>query len=110
MSRLPAISDADASSPVTKIFAGARDCLGWVSNCTRTVAHSPWVAEWWVPFVAAVEKEGGGTLSGRYKQLAEGCRICGRAAHLVPSRDVGVHSEPLRHIMKSLSPIDPNLC
>jgi uncharacterized peroxidase-related enzyme len=101
MSRLPAISDADASPLVKEIFAGARDCLGWVSNCTRTVAHSPWVAEWWVPFVAAVEKEGGGKLGGRYKQLAvlktssiNACAYCTGHAHSV-GQAVGLNEEEI---------------
>ena len=90
MSRLPLVPDEGAPPDVKAIFDGAWECLGWVSNCTRTVAHSPAVAKWWVPFVAVTEKEGAGVLSGRYKQMAvlrtsvlNACTYCTGHAHRV---------------------------
>jgi uncharacterized peroxidase-related enzyme len=101
MSRLPLVADSEASQDVAAIYAGARKCLGWVSNCTRTVAYSPPVAKWWVPFVAAVEKESGGTLSGRYKQMAvirtsaiNACAYCLGHAHSV-GRATGLNGEEI---------------
>ena len=70
MPRLPKITDEEASEEVKKVFDGARDLLGFVSNSTRTVAHSPWVARWLIPFTTAVQRESGGVLDAKTKELA----------------------------------------
>ena len=41
MPRLPKIMDDEASEEVGRVFDGAKELLGFVSNSTRTVAHSP---------------------------------------------------------------------
>ena len=53
MPRLPKITDEDATREVSQVFDGAREMLGFVSNSTRTIAHSPWVAKWLIPFTTA---------------------------------------------------------
>ena len=70
MPRLPKITDEDASREVGQIFEGAREMLGFVSNSTRTIAHSPWVAKWLIPFATAVQRESGGLLDAQTKELA----------------------------------------
>ena len=55
---------------VRQIFEGAREMLGFVSNSTRTIAHSPWVAKWLIPFATAVQRESGGLLDAQTKELA----------------------------------------
>ncbi len=70
MPRLPKITDEDASEDLRHIFDVARELLGFISNSTRTVAHSPWVVKWLIPFTAAVQRESGGVLDVRTKELA----------------------------------------
>ena len=60
----------EASEEVKRVFDGAKDLLGFVSNSTRTVAHSPWVAKWLIPFTTAVQRESGGLLDAKTKELA----------------------------------------
>jgi hypothetical protein len=70
MPRLPKIMDDEASEELKQIFDGAREMLGFVSNSTRTIAHSPWVAKWLIPFAVAVQRESGGVLDAQTKELA----------------------------------------
>jgi alkylhydroperoxidase family enzyme len=70
MPRLPKITDEEASEEVSRVFDGARELLGFVSNSTRTVAHSPWVAKWLIPFTTAIQRESGGLLDAKTKELA----------------------------------------
>lgn len=70
MPRLPMLNEEDASPELKRIFAGARQMLGFLSNSIRTVAHSPWVVRWWIPFISAVQRETGGVLSARIKEMA----------------------------------------
>ncbi|MEK6709058.1 MAG: carboxymuconolactone decarboxylase family protein [Nitrospinota bacterium] len=41
-----------------------------VSNSTRTVAHSPWAVKWLIPFTTAIQRESGGALDAKTKELA----------------------------------------
>ncbi|MBI2177778.1 MAG: carboxymuconolactone decarboxylase family protein [Candidatus Tectomicrobia bacterium] len=70
MPRLPKISDEEAPEELRRVFDGARELLGFVSNSTRTVAHSPWVVKWLVPFTTAIQRESGGALDAKTKELA----------------------------------------
>lgn len=70
MPRFSKIMDDEASEEVKRVFDGAKDLLGFVSNSTRTVAHSPWVAKWLIPFTTAVQRESGGLLDAKTKELA----------------------------------------
>jgi alkylhydroperoxidase family enzyme len=70
MPRLPKILDDEASEDVKRVFDGAKELLGFVSNSTRTVAHSPWVVKWLIPFTTAIQRESGGLLDARTKELA----------------------------------------
>ncbi|MFC1491227.1 carboxymuconolactone decarboxylase family protein [Nitrospinota bacterium] len=70
MPRLPKITDEEAPEEVRKVFDGARELLGFVSNSTRTIAHSPWVVRWLIPFTTAVQRESGGVLDAKTKELA----------------------------------------
>ena len=70
MPRLPKISDEEAPEDVRRTFEGARDILGFVSNSTRTVAHSPWAVKWLIPFTTAIQRESGGALDAKTKELA----------------------------------------
>ena len=70
MPRLPKIMDDEASEEVGRVFDGAKELLGFVSNSTRTVAHSPWVAKWLIPFTTAIQRESGGLLDAKTKELA----------------------------------------
>ncbi len=70
MPRLPKITDEEASDELRMAFDGARELLGFVSESTRTVAHSPWVVRWLIPFTAAVQRESGGVLDAQTKELA----------------------------------------
>lgn len=70
MPRLPKITNEEASEEVREVFAGAREMLGFVSNSTRTIAHSPWVVRWLIPFTTAVQRESGGVLDAQTKELA----------------------------------------
>ena len=70
MPRFSKIMNDEASEEVKRVFDGAKDLLGFVSNSTRTVAHSPWVAKWLIPFTTAVQRESGGLLDAKTKELA----------------------------------------
>ena len=70
MPRLPQITDEQASAEQRAVFEGARNLLGFVSGSTRTVAHSPWVAKWLIPFTTAIQRETGGVLDAQTKELA----------------------------------------
>jgi uncharacterized peroxidase-related enzyme len=70
MPRLNRITDEEASPELRAVFDGARSMLGFVSNSTRTIAHSPWVVKWLTPFTAAIQRESGGILDARTKELA----------------------------------------
>jgi alkylhydroperoxidase family enzyme len=60
--RLHAISDEEASPEVAEIFNGATQLLGRTANFLRTMAHSPGVAKWLLPFVVALQREGAGSV------------------------------------------------
>ena len=80
--RLPGIEDAEATGPVKELFAASNQLLGRTANLLRILAHSPYVARWFLPLVAAVRQPDAGAVSpARLRNLAvlktstvNGCR------------------------------------
>ena len=80
--RLPGISDDDARGAVKELFDASNRLLGRTANLLRILAHSPQLARWFLPFVAAVRQPGAGAVSDvRLRNLAvlktstlNGCR------------------------------------
>ena len=80
--RIRGITDDEARGPVKEIFEGSNRLLGRVANLQRILAHSPHVARWFLPLVAAVRQPCAGAVSDvRLRNLAvlktstvNGCR------------------------------------
>ena len=80
--RLRGISDEEATSVAKELFASSNQLLGRTANLLRILAHSPNVARWFLPFVAAVRQPAAGAVSDvRLRNLAvlktstiNGCR------------------------------------
>ena len=80
--RLRGISDEEAQGAVRELFQGSNQLLGRTANLLRILAHSPAVARWFLPFVAAVRQPQAGAVSDvRLRNLAvlktstlNGCR------------------------------------
>ena len=80
--RLPGISDDAAHGAVKELFDASNALLGRTANLLRILAHSPQLARWFLPFVAAVRQPGAGAVSDvRLRNLAvletstlNGCR------------------------------------
>ncbi|MDB5923877.1 MAG: Carboxymuconolactone decarboxylase family protein [Betaproteobacteria bacterium] len=80
--RLRGISDNEAQGAVRDLFEGSNELLGRTANLLRILAHSPAVARWFLPLVAAVRQPQAGAVSDvRLRNLAvlktstlNGCR------------------------------------
>jgi alkylhydroperoxidase family enzyme len=80
--RIRGITDEEATGPVKALFDASNRMLGRVANLQRILAHSPKVARWFLPFVAAVRQPRAGAVSDvRLRNLAvlktstvNGCR------------------------------------
>lgn len=80
--RIRGISDDDATGAVKEIFDSSNQLLGRTANLVRILAHSPGLARWFLPFVAAVRQPNAGAVSDvRLRNLAvlktstlNGCR------------------------------------
>jgi alkylhydroperoxidase family enzyme len=80
--RLRGISDDEATGPAREIFDSSNQLLGRTANLLRILAHSPHLARWFLPFVAAVRQPNAGAVSDvRLRNLAvlktstiNGCR------------------------------------
>ncbi|HTP95117.1 MAG TPA: hypothetical protein VMK05_04670 [Burkholderiales bacterium] len=80
--RLRGISDDEASGTVKDIFATSNRLLGRTANLLRILSHSPQLAKWFLPLVAAVRQPSAGAVSAvRLRNLAvlktstlNGCR------------------------------------
>lgn len=80
--RLRSISDEEASGPVKDMFEASNRLLGRTANLSRILAHSPYVARWFLPLVAAVRQPQAGAVTPvRLRNLAvlktstiNGCR------------------------------------
>ena len=80
--RIRSITDEEASGPAKDLFEASNRMLGRTANLQRILAHSPYVARWLLPFIAAVRQPGAGAVSDvRLRNLAvlktsttNGCR------------------------------------
>ena len=71
MPRIAPIPDGSGNEIVEGVFRGARDLLGRVPNFVRTVSHSPGVVAHLLPLIAALQREGAGSVTpARIKELA----------------------------------------
>lgn len=69
--RLRGISDDEATGLAREIFDSSNQLLGRTANLLRILAHSPLLARWFLPFVAAVRQPGAGAVSSvRLRNLA----------------------------------------
>lgn len=69
--RLRGISDEEATGPVKDLFDASNRVLGRTANLLRILAHSPPLARWFLPFVAAVRQPKAGAVSDvRLRNLA----------------------------------------
>ena len=69
--RIRAITDQEATGPVKDLFEASNGMLGRVANLQRILAHSPNVARWFLPLVAAVRQPRAGAVSDvRLRNLA----------------------------------------
>ena len=80
--RIRGITDEEASGPAKALFEASDRMLGRTANLQRILAHSPYVARWLLPFIAAVRQPKAGAVSeARLRNLAvlktstiNGCR------------------------------------
>lgn len=80
--RIRGIRDDEASGPVKDVFDASNRLLGRTANLLRILAHTPYVARWFLPLVAAVRQPSAGAVSpARLRNLAvlktstiNGCR------------------------------------
>ena len=80
--RIRGISDEEAQGAVKELFQSSNQLLGRTANLLRILAHSPYLARWFLPFVAAVRQPDAGAISAaRLRNLAvlktslvNGCR------------------------------------
>jgi alkylhydroperoxidase family enzyme len=80
--RIRGIADEEASGAVRELFEASNRLLGRTANLLRILAHSPLLARWFLPFVAAVRQPRAGAVSEvRLRNLAvlktstlNGCR------------------------------------
>jgi len=69
--RIEGISDAAATGPVKELFDSSNQLLGRTANLVRILAHSPHLAKWFLPLVAAVRQPAAGAVSDvRLRNLA----------------------------------------
>ena len=69
--RLKGISDEEATGVVKQIFDTSNQLLGRTANLVRILCHSPYVARWFLPLVAAVRQPKAGAVSEvRLRNLA----------------------------------------
>ncbi len=80
--RIRGITDEEATGIAKELFEASNRMLGRVANLQRILAHSPSVARWFLPLVAAVRQPTAGAVSDvRLRNLAvlktstlNGCR------------------------------------
>jgi len=80
--RIRGITDEEATGAVKDMFEGSNRLLGRTANLSRILAHSPHVARFFLPLVAAVRQPSAGAVSDvRLRNLAvlktstiNGCR------------------------------------
>ena len=80
--RIDGISDQQATGAVKELFDSSNQLLGRTANLLRILAHSPHLARWFLPLVAAVRQPSAGAVTDvRLRNLAvlktstvNGCR------------------------------------
>ena len=80
--RIRSITDDEATGPVKDVFDASNKLLGRTANLLRILAHSPYLARWFLPLVAAVRQPTAGAVTpARLRNLAvlktstiNGCR------------------------------------
>lgn len=69
--RLRGITDDEAVGPAKDLFKASNKMLGRTANLMRILSHSPYVARWILPFIAAVRQPNAGAVSAvRLRNLA----------------------------------------
>lgn len=69
--RIRGITDEEATSPAKELFEASNRMLGRTANLMRILAHSPYLARWTLPFIAAVRQPNAGAVSDvRLRNLA----------------------------------------
>lgn len=69
--RIRGITDAEATGVAKELFEASNRMLGRTANLQRILAHSPYVARWLLPFIAAVRQPSAGAVSAvRLRNLA----------------------------------------
>ena len=69
--RIRGITDQEAVGPAKELFDASNQMLGRVANLQRILAHSPYVARWFLPLIAAVRQPKAGAVSDvRLRNLA----------------------------------------
>lgn len=69
--RIRGISDEEATGAVKDVFEASNRLLGRTANLLRILAHSPYLARWFLPLVAAVRQpHAGATTPARLRNLA----------------------------------------
>jgi hypothetical protein len=80
--RIRGITDEEATGIAKELFSTSNELLGRTANLQRILAHSPYLARWFLPLVAAVRQPRAGAASDvRLRNLAilktstiNGCR------------------------------------
>ena len=69
--RIRGITDEEATGAVKDVFEASNKLLGRTANLLRILAHSPYLARWFLPLVAAVRQPTAGAVSpARLRNLA----------------------------------------
>lgn len=69
--RIRGVTDQEAVGPAKDLFEASNQMLGRVANLQRILAHSPYVARWFLPLVAAIRQPKAGAVSDvRLRNLA----------------------------------------
>jgi len=69
--RIRGITDQEAASVAKDVFETSNKLLGRTANLLRILAHSPYLARWFLPLVAAVRQPRAGAVSDvRLRNLA----------------------------------------
>ena len=69
--RIRGVTDEEAKGPAKDLFEASNRMLGRIANLQRILAHSPHVARWFLPLIAAVRQPKAGAVSDvRLRNLA----------------------------------------
>ena len=69
--RIRGITDQEATGVAKDVFETSNQLLGRTANLLRILSHSPYVARWILPFIAAVRQPKAGAVSDvRLRNLA----------------------------------------